>query len=246
MVVDRWPVDFRYISSRLVRQIVQQDQATRARWRFPIEVPIPWARFSIHREPPDRENEFVLCREATEAVRDLTSTITQGWGPYIRAELDLTMCYMTFLMGWEGRSHVDIAAMKAEVDDPEEGRVLVSLFGSAANYRGRRPESEQSVETPSDADGLYGILDRTREPSHPLISNTYLDDDIRWSPSGRAEEAMRLVLGSRFKGFREDRFDVLMYSYCSAPDIADFDRVILGEPVWVATSSPKPFDRATW
>ena len=50
-------------------------------------------------------NEAALCREETNAVRDNTSTITQGWGDYIRAELDLTMGFMTVLMGWEDTSH---------------------------------------------------------------------------------------------------------------------------------------------
>jgi hypothetical protein len=97
MGTDRWPVDFRYISSRLVLQIVQQDEATRSRWRF-SGIPTPWGPIGLHKKPLDRDNEFALCREATEAVRDLTSSITQPWREYIRAEVDLTMGFMTVLM----------------------------------------------------------------------------------------------------------------------------------------------------
>jgi hypothetical protein len=243
MGTDRWPVDFRYISRRLVLQIVQQDQATRSRWRFPA-IPTPWGPLGLQKNRIDRRNEFALCRETTEAVRNNTSTIAQSWGEYIRAELDLTMGLMTVLMGWEDASHVEIAAMKAEVNDPEAGRVLVALFGSASNYRGRKPISDGLAEIPSDVDGLYGILDRTREPRDRKISNEYLDRDTGHSPSSRADTAARL-LGERFTGFREGHFDLLMQSFCIDERTKPYDLVILGAPVWVATPSPGPMRTPT-
>jgi len=232
-------VDFRYISSRLVRQIVQQDEATRSRWRFPVAIPTPWGPLGFQKDRIDRHNEYALCREATEAVRDNTSTITQSWGDYIRAELDLTMGFMTVLMGWADTSHVEIAAMKAEVNHPEAGKVLVALFGSASNYRGRKPISDGLAEIPSDVDGLYGILERTREPKDPKIRYDYLDHDIGHSPNSRADTAIRL-LGERFTGFREGRFDLLIQSFCIDEDTDAYDLVILGAPVWVATPEPLP------
>ena len=238
MVTDRWPVDFRYISSRLVLQIVQQNEATRTRWRFPA-IPTPWGPIGFQKSPIDRDNEAALCREATNAVRDNTSTITQGWGDYIRAELDLTMGFMTVLMGWEDTSHVEIAAMKAEVSDPEAGKVLVALFGSASNYRGRKPTNDGMAEIPSDVDGLYGILERTREPKDPEIRYDYLDRDIGHSPNSRADTAIR-VLGKRFRGIREGRFDLLMQSFCTDEDTKPYDLVVLGAPVWIATPEPRP------
>lgn len=96
MGTDRWPVDFRYISKRLVRQIVDQDSSTRTRWRVG-GIPTPWGNFGLYKEPIDRDNDFALYRQATESVRDLTSTIAQGWGTYIHAELDLTMGTTTVL-----------------------------------------------------------------------------------------------------------------------------------------------------
>ena len=154
------------------------------------------------------------------------------------------MGLMTVLMGWADTSHVEIAAMKAEVNDPEAGRVLVALFGSASNYRGRKPVSDGLTEIPSDVDGLYGILDRTREPRDPEISNRYLDRDIGHSPSSRADTAFRL-LGERFTGFREGRFDLLMQSFCIDDSYEPYDLVILGAPVWVATPSPGPMYSGT-
>lgn len=192
MGVARWPVEFRYISSRLVRQLVQQDQATRSSWTL-RSISVLRGVIGLEREPRDPRNEFALCREATEAVRELTGSISEYWSPYVRAELDLTMGFMTVLKGWAQMSHVEIAAMKAEVDDPDNGKVLVALFGSASNYRGRRPMSDGLAEIPSDIDGLPGILERTRESADPQIDNYMLDRDLGHSPDGRAEMAVTLL-----------------------------------------------------
>jgi hypothetical protein len=244
MGIDRWPVDFRYISRRLVRQLVDQDEATRSRWRF-SGIPTPWGPIGLHKNRLDRDNDFALCREATEAVRELTGTIAQGWGPYIQSELDLTMGTLSVLSGWKKTLRVEIAAMKAEVIDPEAGRVFVALFGSASNYIGRKPLGDTLAEIPSDIDGLYGILDRTREPGDPEINHDYLDRDLGHSPSSRAEAAEELLNGSRFSGFRTDHFDVLIRSFCVDETIDPYDRVILGTPISVATPLPSALELST-
>jgi len=141
-------------------------------------------------------------------------------------------------MGWQDKSHVDIAAMKAERDS-EDGRLLVALFGSASNYRGRKPQNDDLPEIPSDVDGLYGILERTRESWDPVIDNDFLDRDIGWDPAGRADTARRLF-DTRFTGFRQDRFDVLLQSFCQVEEVGPYARVIIGAPVWVATPRPHP------
>ena len=199
MGVNGWPVDFRYISSRLVRQIVQQDEALRPAWGL-RRISILHGVLGFQRREPDRDNEFALCRQATEAVRDLTGVIAQAWSPYIRTQCDLTMGFMTVHMGWKTVSNVEIAVMKAEVNDPKTGKVLVALFGSASNYRGR-PASDGLAEIPSDVDGLYGILERTRVSVDPQIDDRELDRDIGHSPESRADTAVSL-LRERFKGFR--------------------------------------------
>jgi hypothetical protein len=202
---------------------------------------LPRGLFSFTRDRVDRTNEFALCREATEAVRENTSTISQSWGTYIRAELDLTMGFMSVLMGWKGTNHVEIAAMKADLSDPGAGRVLVALFGSASNYRGRKPIDDGLTEIPSDVDGLYGILER--EPGDPEIQNEFLDRDIGHSPQGRADTVLRL-LGDRFRGFSQDRLDVLLQCFAMDEHTEPYDLVIIGAPVWVATPPPRPISQA--
>ncbi|WP_035391445.1 DUF7019 family protein [Ferrimicrobium acidiphilum] len=243
MGVDRWPVDFRYISSRLVRQIVQQDQTYRLAWRLRT-ISLLHGMLGFQRDSPDRDNEFALCREATEAVRDLTGTISEYESSYIRAQVDLTMGFLTVHMGWQTTSNVEIAVMKADVNVPDVGKVLVALFGSASNYRGRRPVSDGSAEIPSDVDGLYGILERTRELADPQIDHYELDRDLGHSPDTRADTAVSL-LGQRFKGFEQRRLDVLMQRFCVAKDIEPYDLVILGAPIWVATPEPSPINTST-
>jgi hypothetical protein len=115
---------------------------------------------------PDYLNKFDLSRRAAEAVLDNTGTLAFP-GEYAREEIDISMGFLTVLMGWEGRSKVEIAAMMAEVEVEGIGRTFVALFGSASNYSGRRPKNSDEGSIPSDIDGLYGILDATREPNDP-------------------------------------------------------------------------------
>jgi len=105
-------------------------------------------------------------------------------------------------------------------------------------YRVSNPDG--LAEIPSDVDGLYGILDRTREPEDPAISNEYLDRDVGYAPSGRADTAIRLLGSSRFTGFRQGRFDLLAQSFCLDESSELYDLVVIGSPVWVATPPPGP------
>ena len=225
-----------------MRQILQQDAATRSLWKasWSFSLPTPLVRLNIKKEQPDPENLFSLIGPATEAVSGLTGSFREYWNPYCRGELELTMGYLTILRGWDV-SHVDIAAMKAEVHDPDEGRMLIALFGSASNYRARRPGRDELPEIPSDADGLYGIFERTREPGDPRIVESELDRDIGHDPASRVDTAWRFLCGERFTGFREDRYEVLIQSFCSAENIGPYNRVVLGAPVWVGTPAPTPF-----
>jgi hypothetical protein len=242
MGTDRSPVDYRYISRRLVSQIVQQDQATRSRWKLTATISTPVVSLGIHKDPIDFSNELALCGEATEAIRDNTGTIAQP-GDYIKAELDLTMGFVTVFMGWVDITHVPIAAMKAQVDDPESGKVLVALFGSASNYTAMKPTEDGSGGYPSDVDGLYSILDRTQEPGDPEILSERLDRDVGHDRSSRVDTAIRVLEG--FKGLGEGRFEVLMRYFCGEEVGKPYGRVILGAPVWVRTPEPGPMGAPT-
>jgi hypothetical protein len=190
----------------------------------------------VHKRRVDFENIFALCNEATKLVEDETRSISDGWSEYILTTLDVSMGLVTVLMGWQGMSHVEIAAMKAEVDDPESGKIFVALFGSAANYEGRKPVPDELPEIPSDIDGLYGILNRVREPADPEIDDHYLDRDIAYDQDVRAQEAVGLLNGSRFEGGREGLFTVLIKRFIYSENIEPYNAVIVGSPVWIATA----------
>jgi hypothetical protein len=155
-------------------------------------------------------------------------------------ELDLRMGVMEVLRGWKDSSHVEIAAMKAVLMDLEVGSIFIGLFGSASNYTGLRPGRNEPNEIPSDVDGLYGILERTREPHDPEISDVELDRDLGHSLASRADTAVR-QLGDRFRGFRHGHYDVLLQNFCTDESSESYDLVILGAPVWVATPEPQPW-----
>jgi hypothetical protein len=53
------------------------------------------------------------------------------------------------------------------------------------------------------------------------------------------------LLNDRFKGFREERLDILMQVFYQLDHYSffeeeHFDRVLIGTPVWASTPLPKP------
>jgi hypothetical protein len=238
MGVDRWPADFRYISRRLVKEIVQQHEATGPRYTKTWSIPLRAIGLSIVRRDPDYLNLFDLTYRATKAVSKRTGSL-ESPSTYVRAELDIALGYLTVLMGWLDRSHVDIAAMMTIVEVPEAGSVLVGLFGSASNYVWRKPKDDGLGEIPSDVAGLYEILDRTAEDEDPTIDPERVTDEADVIPESRPDTVIRL-LSDRFKGFREQRVEILFQVFYRYDNFryagARFDRVLIGAPIWVANT----------
>jgi hypothetical protein len=246
MATDNWPVSFVYISNRLVTEIVQQHEAMQSPWRASFSLNLKLAALGIRHRDLGYHNKFDLCRRATDAVRDHTGT-PELPGQYVRTKLAITPGLLTVLHGWDDQSHVDIAAMFSEDQIPDVGSVLIALFGSASNYVGRRPRDDGVNEIPSDVDGLYGILDRTREQADPRIAEHFLDRDPGHTSEGRVDIALGLAR-DRFRGFERRRLDLLMrIFYCvdhySAGRV-HYDRVLIGAPVWAATPMPRAIDAA--
>lgn len=243
---DTWPVHFRYISRRLVKEIVQQHEATRPRVKVSFSLPLRAIGLTLIRRDPDYLNLFDLTRRATEGIENLTGTV-EFPGKYVRSELDITPGYFTVLMGWRDRSHVDIAAMMTRTHVEDVGSVLVGLFGSISNYMWRVPKSEDFGEIPSDVTGLYEILDRTAENGDPTLDAERVEHEVDVIPESRADTVLRL-LGDRFKGFRRERLDLLIEVFYCFDDYSfggcHFDRVLIGAPVWVATPALRPLTRS--
>lgn len=246
VVTDNLTRDFRYISKRLVKDIVQQNEAKRS--RSATSFTLGWRGFGIAhtRRDPDYRNLFDLVKRATEAVTDLTGTFAYP-GTYVHCEVDIVAGYLKVLLGWKDKTHVEIAAMMTEYTDPAVGSVLIGLFGSMSNYTWRRPKADGLVAIPSDVAGLYEILDQSREPGDPELERERVGRESNVIPEDRADTVIRL-LRNRFEGFPTQRLDMLMKVFYHVDDFSfggdHFDRVLIGTPIWASTPASLPFRRA--
>ncbi len=230
---------FVFWSRRLVKEIVQQHESSpRKRWRVSFSATMPHGvGVNISRDALDCTNEFALIRSATQSVKEITGPISQlwGWDEYVTGELELELGVVCVHAGWENGLNIEIAAMRAVLTAPEGGTTLVAMFGSASNYRKLNGNEGQLAEKPSDVDGLYAILDRTREPADPKIGTHFLDRELSHSAESRAAEAENLLDGPRFKAFRKNTFEVLIKVFARVEDDStDYETIVLGTPIWVA------------
>jgi hypothetical protein len=238
---DNSPVDYKYISNRLATEIVQQDAAERSRQELSWNLRLSLFGLAIKYRQPDYFNRFDLARRATEAVRDNTGTI-EFPGPYVHGELDLHTCAFAVHMGWDGPSNNKVAALVA---DQEVGgkRTFVALFGSVSNYIGHEPTAPGAGFFPSDADGLYEILEASLESSDSRIDRHFLGEERRLDDMGKIEAALRIA-GGAMKAYPSMRLQFLAkvhYHLCGAELIQEhYDYVLIGAGVWAATPPPKP------
>ncbi len=238
MVTDNWPVDFRYISKRLVREIVQQSEASKPKVAYGVSVGVKAFSFQRRKRQPDYKNLFDLAKRAAEDVKDNTGTLVDP-GEYVRTEVDITMGTLTVLQGWE-ESHVTIAMMIA--DRANIDGTLLALVGSVSNYRHRKQVKNAGGEIPSDVAGFYSILEQVQEPTDPRLHPEYVEDDRELSTESRVDVLLRLM--DRFRVISDARMDILARVFFTLTDYSHwgdaYDRVILGAPVWVATPPPRP------
>lgn len=230
--------EFVYWSRRLVRDIVHQHESTRTRRRIAFSLALPLAlSVNVSREALDHGNDFALVHAATDYVKEVTGPVADlwQWQDYITGDFDLELGVVEVHGGWEASINEDIAVMRSVVPAPGGGNTLVALFGSVTNYRKLSGGEGRLAEIPSDVDGLYGILDRTLEPSDPNISAFFLDREVGHSAESRAEAAEGLLDGARFKAFRTDTFEVLIKVFARVEhNKSKYESVVLGTPIWVA------------
>jgi hypothetical protein len=238
VTTDNLPIEFRYISRRLVTEIVQQHEAG----EFPVDrswtVQLKVLGVTVKKRRPDYHNVYDLANRATKAVENFTGTIEAG-SPYVRDMLDLHTCVFPVYMGWEEAINVEIAALVA--DDLNDGeRTFVALVGSASNFIGRAPSTISSGWFPSDADGLYHILATTSEPGEPSIERYRLDDEDSLSEIDRIESALRIVGDAQGK-YPSRRLEFLAKVHLERHGVTirgeRFVHVIVGAPIWAAVTS---------
>jgi hypothetical protein len=261
---DNWRVQFRYISRRLVLETVQQHEAADAALGDGVRVDLDLGPVSLQpqQRPPDYGNPADLALRATAAVRGLTGTIQQP-GEYLRTTLTFAAkaCYVG--LGWDDprRDGWPIAGFFAD-EDVAGMRVFVALFGSITNLYAWQDAAPVGGHTPSDAAGLYLILNSVLEDEDPGISqeSTYQYHEHLQSSPGERLWAARLMRAGTGHAFRPEPLDLLVQVFvCErgvnirhvegddllAPaDLVDargeldgdpYDLAIIGAPLWAAT-----------
>jgi len=85
VTTDNDTVHYKYISSRLTREIVEQHEAARPRWRRTASFRVGFASLGLEGLAPDYRNRYDLARRATNAVKDNTGNFNSP-GPYLRGK----------------------------------------------------------------------------------------------------------------------------------------------------------------
>jgi hypothetical protein len=98
-------------------------------------------------------------------------------GDYVQDTLDQEFTRVSVHIGFE-RTNQLVSGIFADEAVEDVGRVFVGLFVSVTNLRGWKPkEKYRSDRHPSDAAGLYEILDASLEPLDSPVRQDYLLDD---------------------------------------------------------------------
>lgn len=240
MLTDRAPFEYRYLSSRLLSELFQHDDASRSGWHVSGGVSAWIANLQATRSDLDHANMHALAARAHQLVSDHTGSLSDtGLGLYVRDRLALQHGVFEPHMGWAGGR---VACFAGESVTAEGERVFLALFGSASNVVGYRDDAASTGYYPSDITGLYTMLDLAREPADPEIDFEYRWDDGQLSDQARAHTAIKFSHG----GARTDIgvHDVLARVFIEVEGYRYDDeftgRVIVGTPLWIATPKPEP------
>lgn len=244
MAIADSPANFRYISKRLTREIVQESHATTRRRSWSLGLDLKLLTLAVIRQRPDYRNRYEMAQRATEAVKDKTGSLAYP-GDYIQAEADLRCCYFPVHLGWDEVANAEIAAFVIKADLLESGRTFMALIGSIGNYVGRkrRDSANGGGWCPSDVMGLYDVLRLGLEPSDPRLSSIYVAEDLPMSDDARFSAAMT-IFGNVEDHYPPRRLAFLAKVHHYATDLEfykrQYDTVLLGAPIWVAEPPPVP------
>lgn len=239
MLTDRAPVDYRYLSRRLLTDLVQHDESSvsaRRGWRSTVGFSLFGFNIQVQRQRPDLNNMHELAERSLTLVSDNCAGLGRP-AEYIHDELDLQRGVFPILAGWHG----EIACFASEVQTEMDGRIFLALFGSVRNLTSRREAEDSLPFHPSDGDGLYALLNEVRERQDPEVHHDYLWEDYRHSPEGRAETAIMFARGGT--DGPAERLEFLARIFTTAYDYERhtdrYDQVVIGSPLWVATPRPQ-------
>jgi hypothetical protein len=239
-VTDRAPYEYRYLSRRLLTDVIKNDEASRGRrLKLSTRVGLSPVTVDIGATESDRTSMQAFARRAVDLVSDHTTDLdADPAGPYVMCRVALRFGLFEALMGWPGGT---VACYAGEHTTVAGERVYLALFGSGSNVVGFR-DADGTGYYPSDLDGLYALLDLVREDDDPAIDYDYRWDDARYNDQVRAETAVKFADG----GARTPigAHDMLARIFVEVEHLRVNDqfagRVLVGTPLWVATPHPTP------
>jgi hypothetical protein len=239
VLTDLAPFDYLYLSRRLLTDLFQHEEAARSKWRGTFDLNVPFLGLHLQRRGPDPNNLRDLAMRSEAIVADQTGDVSHP-GYFIVGEFDAHHGVFEPHMGWRGG---EVACYRVETTTATDERVMVALFGSASNVIGRRRADEQSEFYPSDATGLYSLLDAARERDDPEVDLDYRWDDATMSNEARADTAIMFSREGATRRLGTVRFLARVFQVIDSSEFRDesVDRVIIGAPLWVATPEPRPF-----
>jgi hypothetical protein len=245
MATDNDPVDYRYISARLTRELVQQHEAARPRKRWTGGMNVHGIELRRNEEPINFENRFELAARTTAAVKNLTGTLASP-ADFVHETMELSFMKVKVHIGFKGTGHQLVAGYFSDLDLPGLGRVFIALFGSITNVRGWRVADDlQADVSPSDAAGLYEILASTLEANDAPIIKRYLKDERQLSAEDRFNSAHGIAFRHNEPLTYSGEFEFLAVNHGLTHDISldhqHYDVAVLGAPIWIKTPPPVPF-----
>ena len=237
LLTDRWPQQLHYISRRLVREVVQQDEASRRRTPVNFGVAIGPLSAGFGAKEVDYDNSYDLARRATAALAANTGSLS-NLGPYIRATADVRSCWMYVFGGWASSYDQAIATFFVRARTRRGRRVFIALVGSISNYIGHVEEPRTAGWHPSDAMGLYSILQTVLENTDDGVAPEWLSDDSRYVTAQRFDTAGTLEREFRQR-FTPRRQEFLAVVHDAVENVKIGGRRyhlgLLGAPLWVAS-----------
>jgi hypothetical protein len=227
----------------MTKDLVQQHEAARPQKRTTFGLNLKWLTASRTEVAPDFKNRYDLARRATTAVSQLTGTVANP-GDYVQDTLELEFTRVSVHIGFETPNQ-SVSGIFADEVVEDVGRVFVGLFGSVTNLRGwKRREKYRTNRHPSDAAGLYEILDASLEPLDSLVRRDRLLDDRELDEWACFDAAYGIVYRHEKTLRPNGRFEFLAAVHLFTTDITldkdRYDVALLGAPLWVRTPPPRP------
>ena len=244
MATDNDPADYVYISQRLTRETVQQHEAARPLKRTSAGFNLRVVELRREEVPVDFESRFDLANRATTAVKGLTGMLSAP-GPYIRETIGLDFMKVQVFIGFENTGRQLIAGYFSDLTLSDGSRVFIALFGSITNVRGWRATDILEADVyPSDAAGLYEILDSAREPQDAPIIKRYIKDGRGLDAIGRFNAAHAIAFRDNQPLRYSGEFEFLAVSHHLVSDVTlngqHYDVALLGAPIWIRSPQPIP------